>query len=169
MPPVNVIQTHNIKVTVHLRWPVSEAGSPLDAETIERLTPYITRYAQTFGVMVYAVGGVQDHLHLLLDLPPTRALQEISDELRSTTQRFVRNVLGESRFTWSKEGLLFSGVSPSGIRRMTDYIKNQAERHAAGDLIPGMEGEEDEEESEEGADEDMPDWLRDVLDREDVK
>ena len=156
------------KVIVHLRWPVSEAGSPLSAEALERLTPYITRYAQTLGVLVHAVGGVPDHLHLLIELPISRSLQEITNELQGATQRFLRNVLGEARFAWAGDGLLFASISLSGLQEAVEYIHNQVERHAAGELIATMEGEADGE-SGGGATEEMPAWLRDVLGSKDGK
>ena len=156
---MNIFRTPSIRVLLHFRWPVAE-GARLRKDDIERLSPYTKRYAQTLGAIVHEVGGVEDHLHLLLDMPPTISIDDLNNELQKATRRFLRDVLGRRDFAWAEDGLLFASISPEGLEEMADYIREQPERHASGQLDPFHEAED---EAWPEGDDDMPDWLRGVL------
>jgi putative transposase len=150
-----------VRVSVHMLWWTAEnADSALTPEIVERLVPYITRYAQTLGITVHAVGGTSDHLHILYDLPPKRTLDDVTRELTKTTTRFLRDVLNRRGFAWQEETLTES-VGPENFAALAVYIQDNAARHASGDLEPAWEGGDDVE--TDGAEEEMPSWLREVL------
>lgn len=159
-----ILRTTGIQIRLHFRWPVGE-GASLTPEIVDRLAPYVTRYAQTLGVLVHAVGGVEDHLHVVLDIPPTRSFGEINDELRRTTARFVRDVLGQRAFAWAEDGQFLASLSPSDLAAIAPYVREQAARHAGGDLNPYWEGKDGEAEEDE-EDDTLPGWLKDVLPKE---
>ena len=151
---------------VHLVWPVADAAeTPLTAEALTRLRSYVPRYAETLGARAHAVGGVPDHLHVLLDFPPDKPLRSVEEELRRATQRFVRDTLGDRLFCWAEVGAVYVSVSPSERETAAAYIAAQDERHAAGDLRDDWEASSTEA-SEPPVDsdgEEMPDWLRSAL------
>ncbi len=157
-----IIRTPGIKLLFHLRWPVREGGEGLTPEALDRLAPYTTRYAQTLGVLVHAVGGVEDHLHVVLDAAPTRSLDEINNELRRATSRFLRDVLNARDFAWADEGQYLASISPGDLDEIAAYVREQPARHAGSDLRPALEGEDA---GNDAPDDEMPGWLRDVLPR----
>src|SRR5437016_6206197 len=124
---------------------------------LERLAPYITRYAQTMGVPVYMVGGTEDHLHVLFELPPDKTLKAIEVELRKTTTRFVRETLTLFGFTWEDE-THFSSLTPDECEDVMAYIRESVARHSTGDIIVAWERPEPEADIEEA----VPEWLRSV-------
>ena len=155
----SVFRTPNIQFIVHDLWWVAEEGTKLAEETIERLAPYIARYAQTLGVAVLAVGGAQDHLHVLYDLAPNRTADEVTAELQKTTARYLRDSLAVRGFAWAEASSIFS-VSPHEVSGLREYIEENFQRHKDGRLVAVYEGVLEED---EGDDEEMPDWLRDVM------
>ncbi|MES2463801.1 MAG: transposase [Armatimonadota bacterium] len=155
---------------IHLRWSVADAdASPLNEEMLSRLRSYLPRYAETLSARCLMVGGVHDHLHLLLDLPVTRSLQEVEDELRRASQRFLRDVLGSSLFLWSGGEGNYRSVSPQEQEEVVNYIRLQAERHAAEDLWDALEAGSAAtqaplaNEPSPAPDEKLPEWLRSAM------
>jgi REP element-mobilizing transposase RayT len=157
---------------IHLRWSVADAeASPLNEEMLNRLRSYLPRYAETLSARCLVVGGVHDHLHLLLDLPVTRSLQEVEEELRRASQRFLRDVLGSHLFLWSGGEGDYRSVSPLEQEAVVTYIRLQSEQHAAGDLWDGFEAASGSlpsqaTESAGVPDETLPEWLRAAMSRQ---
>jgi REP element-mobilizing transposase RayT len=142
---------------VHLRWQVGDpSAAPLTPEMLARLPQYVLRYAETLGTRVLGVGGAADHVHVLLDLSPSRTLQSVEDELLRSTQRFMRDLTGS-----------YVSVSPTDSAVLLAYIAEQGEIHTGfGALRPEWE---DAPESTTPAvatakDEDqIPEWLRSAM------
>ena len=125
---------------VHLRWGVADAdAAPVTDEVLARLRAYLPRYAETLSARCLAVGGVGDHLHLLLDLPITKSLEEVTVEMRRASQRFVRDVLGSKQFLWSSGDEAYQSVSPTEQEPLIAYVLAQRERHASSDLWDAFE------------------------------
>jgi len=161
------------KVLVHLYWPVADAAAaPLTPEALQRLPSYITRYAETLGAKVQGVGGMEDHLHVLLMLPKNKTLQSIEDELQRATQRFLRDVGSSRSFLWASAGNRAVGVSLWDRETVADYLTDNAARHASGDLWAELEeepvvtdaaGSSPPADKSAGGDEEIPEWLRKAM------
>ncbi len=153
---------------IHLRWAVAEADvAPLNDEMLTRLRAYLPRYAETLSTRCLAVGGVGDHLHLLLDLPTTKSLEEVTVEMRRASQRFVREVLGSTLFLWANSEQAYRSVSPTEQGAVIAYILAQREHHASGDLWDAFEAAPSlpltlagDTVTMPNPDETLPSWLR---------
>jgi REP element-mobilizing transposase RayT len=139
-------------------WPVA-SGDSLPVEAVERLAPYITRYGQTLGCTVTAVGGADDHLHVLFELPHDKTVARITDELQRASARFVRESYGAKLFAWGDADAM--SISPENVETVAAYVRENAARHDANDLLPSYEGDPGEMAA---GDDETPDWLREALD-----
>jgi REP element-mobilizing transposase RayT len=84
--------------------------------------------ARNIDIEVIAIGGVENHLHILMTLPPARAMANIVRDLKANTSHILRR---ESRmFRW-QDGYAAISVSPSSIASVVRYIEHQAEHHHA--------------------------------------
>ena len=77
-------------------------------------------------IIVAAVGGVADHVHILFFLPSTMTLAKAIQELKANSSRWMRQ--RDRRFSW-QQGYGAFGVSQSNKQAVIDYIDNQAEHH----------------------------------------
>jgi REP element-mobilizing transposase RayT len=154
---------------IHLRWTVANAvAAPLNEEMLARLRSYLPRYAETLSARCLMVGGVHDHLHLLLDLPISRSLQEVEEELRRASQRFLRDVMGNPLFIWAGGDGAYRSVSPLEQEAVVTYISTQAERHASEELWDFLEALPNDSPPHAdvniahapSSDDTLPDWLR---------
>jgi REP element-mobilizing transposase RayT len=86
-----------------------------------------------------ALGGVADHVHLLIDLPATLAISDLLKHVKGTSSHLVTQHLQPGQFfKWQGAYAAFS-VDPLQTSTVIRYIVRQAEHHAAGTLIPAWE------------------------------
>jgi len=148
-----------LRVTLHARWHSARPDVPIVPEALDRLPGYVTRYAQTLGVTVRAVGGAEDHLHLLFDLPGNQTVDSVMAELQRATARFLQDVLGQRAFSW-KSAYFAESVSADATATMTEYVAQNRQHHEANTTREDWEDATDES---AGDDESLPLWLREAM------
>jgi putative transposase len=79
------------------------------------------------GVPV-AVGGVEDHAHMLIGLRATHRLDYVVRDVKGGSSGWVHETIRVKKFEW-QGGYLGVTVSPSQIERVTGYILNQEQHH----------------------------------------
>ena len=124
---------------MHFVWSTADR-LPLISEEIEtELYRLIESEAKRLGADVLAIGGTENHVHLLVWLPPKLAPSQFMQQLKGTSSHVGRRLRGEEAlFRWQHGFGVFS-LSRPDIPCVKRYIANQKERHAAGALWPTME------------------------------
>jgi putative transposase len=89
---------------------------------------YMLGIGRNLEIPVIAVGGMSDHAHLLVALPPTMTLASAVQKFKANTSRF----LGKN-FEW-QEGYAAYSVSASNVPATIEYIRNQEKHHAKRDF-----------------------------------
>ncbi len=91
-----------------------------------RLWNYLAGIARNHGMQVMAVGGTENHVHMLVVLPADMALSDAVRTLKTNSSRWMRET--DRFFAWQHGYGAFS-VSPSQVERVKQYIANQAAHH----------------------------------------
>ncbi|HEX4630176.1 MAG TPA: IS200/IS605 family transposase [Chthoniobacterales bacterium] len=94
----------------------------------DRLHAYIGGVVRTSDGIPEIIGGVADHVHLLIGLPATIRLADIVRDLKSVSSRWVHETIGLRAFQW-QEGYGAFTVSASQVADVREYIANQPEHH----------------------------------------
>jgi putative transposase len=95
----------------------------------ERLWPYLGGIARENQMTAAEIGGVADHVHLLLSLLSTLPLAEALQLIKGGSSKWVHDTFPEHRlFGWQVKCGAFS-VSVSQLDKIIPYIKNQLEHH----------------------------------------
>ena len=103
----------------------------LTAVIRERLWPYLGGIARENDVKALAIGGVADHVHLLLSLPATLSVSKAMQLLKGNSSKWLRETFPELRqdgFAW-QEGFGGFSIGVSGVDDTIRYIKTQEEHH----------------------------------------
>lgn len=75
------------------------------------------------------IGGVEDHVHLLVKLSPTIAISDVLRKIKSNSSKWINERPDVNRkFEWQSGYAAFS-VSESQMPAVAKYIANQAEHH----------------------------------------
>jgi REP element-mobilizing transposase RayT len=97
----------------------------------ERLWPYLGGIARESDMKVLAIGGVADHVHMLLSLPATLSVSKAMQLLKGNSSKWLRDTFPELRargFAW-QEGFGAFSISISGVDDTVQYIQKQEEHH----------------------------------------
>lgn len=116
---------------VHCVFSTKERRRILTAELRDRLFPYMGGIAKAHGMTALAVGGVEDHVHLLLALPTTLPVAKAVQLIKGGSSKWVHDTFPElPHFAW-QEGYGAFSVGISQVERTSGYIRGQAEHHQA--------------------------------------
>ncbi len=95
----------------------------------ERLWPYLGGIARQKGFRALAVGGVEDHAHVLLSLPGTIDVAKAIQLLKGTSSKWVHDTFPQHwAFAW-QEGYGAFSVGISQVAKTIAYIQSQPEHH----------------------------------------
>lgn len=75
------------------------------------------------------VGGVEDHVHILMTLPSTLAISKGVQLLKGNSSKWIHETFSEHRdFAW-QEGYGAFSIGISGVDDTIKYIHSQPEHH----------------------------------------
>jgi len=76
-----------------------------------------------------AVGGVEDHVHILLSIPSTLSIAKAVQLLKGNSSRWIHETFpARQSFKW-QEGYGAFSIGVSGIEATRRYILGQVEHH----------------------------------------
>jgi REP element-mobilizing transposase RayT len=111
---------------IHLLFSTKHREKLLKIKFVPRLWAYTGAICKNHDLLTFAIGGMEDHMHLLFRLPPTMALSESVKLVKSNTSKWI-NELGTS-FAW-QEGYGAFSVSSSNVNAVIKYIQTQEAHH----------------------------------------
>ena len=116
-------------VSLHYHLVFATKGEPLIAPTWRpRLHEYLGGTVSGLHGVPQIVGGVADHVHLLVGLRATRCLADFMRKLKKAATIWVQVEIGLPKFAW-QEGYAAFTVSPSARPAVQEYIMNQEQHH----------------------------------------
>lgn len=93
-----------------------------------RLYGYIGGIVRNQRGSLLAIGGIPDHLHLLIRTRPDLAVSDLMRELKGDSSEWAHETFPRSAFGW-QDGYAAFSVSASAKDRVIEYIENQEEHH----------------------------------------
>jgi putative transposase len=115
-----------VQNVVHIVFSTKERRKIIPRDMKERVWSYIAGICKQEKIFVHAVGGMEDHVHLLLQIPPTMTLAEAVRTVKSNSSSWMKQEI--KKFAW-QEGYGGFSVSKSQIPVVVRYIKNQERHH----------------------------------------
>ena len=116
-------------ILLHVVFSTKERQKLMNQALRERLFPYIAGIAQTNRFKAINVGGVEDHVHCLLSLPPTLLPSKAVQLVKGGSSKWIHDTFPEhARFAWQQGYTAFS-VSISHLQETIAYINNQEQHH----------------------------------------
>ena len=118
--------TH-VSVRVHCIFSTKDRYRLIPPEVQPRLWSYLGGIARNLEVKVFAIGGMEDHVHLLFGLPPVLTLAKVVQTLKANSSRWMNEEVRHG-FAW-QEGYAAFSVSISHMEATIAYIRNQPQHH----------------------------------------
>jgi putative transposase len=114
---------------IHVIFSTKERKKCLSDDFQPKLWAYMAGIAHHQGFETMIVGGVSDHIHALLALPPILPLAKAVQLLKGSSSHWINETqTGDARFSW-QEGYGAFSVSASQTEGVVRYIRNQRQHH----------------------------------------
>lgn len=119
------------QIYIHVVFAVQEREGLIKPEWREELFKYIAGVLKNKGIKLIAIGGVEDHIHILFGLNPKIALSDLVRDIKANSSKFI-NERGfvRGKFYW-QEGYGAFSYSRSQIDTVAKYVLNQEKHHAS--------------------------------------
>ena len=119
--------TH-LSLHFHIVFSTKDRRPAIGGEWRPRLHAYLGGAIRALDAMPEEVGGVADHVHILLGLKATHSLSAVMRDVKRQSSLWVHETIGQSSFAW-QEGYGAFTVSPTHREAVRNYIQNQVEHH----------------------------------------
>jgi putative transposase len=114
---------------VHVIFSTKERQKPLPEDLQPKLWAYMAGVAHNHGFESTKIGGVADHVHALLVIPPSMPLAKAVQAVKGCSSKWLNDTgAAENNFAW-QEGYGSFSVSASQTAGVVEYIENQAAHH----------------------------------------
>ena len=88
---------------------------------------YLAGIAKNHGMHAVAIGGTDDHVHVLINVGALLNIAKAAQVLKANSSRWMNDRV-RARFEW-QEGYFACSVSRLQVRSVSEYIANQKEHH----------------------------------------
>ena len=127
-------------VYVHVVWPTWHRLPLLTGELVHQIYRAIGAKCTELGAEVVALGGIEDHVHLLVRLPSALSVAELARQVKGVSSHLATHtLLGRDDFFKWQGAYGAVSVSPRHLPQVSAYVAHQREHHAAGSLIAALE------------------------------
>lgn len=130
----NVMPGTYSQILLHVVFSTRQRAAMIKPEFQTRLYEYIGGIVRSEGGTLLAIGGMPDHIHLLLRWRTDKAVAELLRSVKSRSSLWIHNTFAHSAvFAW-QEGYAVFSVSKSAESDVKRYIERQAEHHGQRDF-----------------------------------
>ncbi len=123
----------------HIVWATKRRAPLLRAEVEPVIYGFLRSKAIALGATVFALNGIEDHVHLIASIPPKIAVARFIGQVKGVASaRYNGLDLNEGAFYWQSEYAAFS-FDRKRLPNYIAYVKRQKEHHRNQTLIPVLE------------------------------
>ena len=112
---------------VHCTFGTKDRSAIISPEWEARVWAFMGGIARQNGIKALAVGGIEDHVHVLLSLPGTMPVAKAVQLVKAGSSKMIRATFTKS-FEW-QEGYGAFSIGISQVKATVAYIRNQRAHH----------------------------------------
>lgn len=113
----------------HIVFRTYRSRPSINEESEKLLYAYILGFVKNQKGTLYRIGGMPDHIHMLVSIPPTIALSEYMRQLKLATGKWLKENPNFPIFDgWGQSFAAFT-YSKEDVPVIRQYIINQKEHH----------------------------------------
>ena len=127
------------QITLHFVWATKRREPILTPQWEAMIYRCIQGECRTLGSTVLALGGMPDHVHLLVTTPGNLAPSQLMQQVKGVSARFANGQMPLTAFLKWQEGYNARSVSLSHTERIRQYVLGQKQHHADGMLHQNWE------------------------------
>jgi putative transposase len=121
----------------HCVWATWDREPFITPEIQPTLYAAIVHQCKSLKCTVIAIGGIADHVHLLIGFPPTISISELIKQVKGSSSHLITHTTN-APFKWQGAYAAFT-VSHNDLDTIANYIRNQPIHHQQKSLSPNWE------------------------------
>ena len=123
-----------IHCLMHCVFSTKGRAKMLSPELRERLWPYLGGIAREHELNALAIGGTDDHVHVLLSIPATITVAKAVQAVKGVSSKWIHDTFPARKNIAWQEGYGAFSVSVSLVEKTIQYINTQEEHHRVKDF-----------------------------------
>jgi REP element-mobilizing transposase RayT len=108
---------------VHVVFSTKERRKLIPKASQAGLWAYLAGACKKQRIFVHEIGGMEDHLHMLIEIPLTLSFSDALQEIKTSSSQWMGRT-----FAWQR-GFGVFGVSASNLGAVMRYIRTQETHH----------------------------------------
>ncbi len=130
----------------HLVWATKDRRPFIRPEMEAQLYACLVSKAAELDCCIHAVNGTEDHVHVVISIPPKHSVALVVKHLKGNSSHFVNHVLSppEAPFAWQR-GYGYLSLGESQCERAIAYVENQKAHHQTQKTNVWLERTDDDE------------------------
>ena len=113
----------------HITWGTKNRLALIEPAWESDLYGYLWGKATALECIPHAIGGMPDHIHVAISIPPKQSVATVIGQLKGSSSHHINENYTDGSFVWQAEYGVLS-LSERAITTIVEYIKNQKEHHA---------------------------------------
>ena len=122
----------------HLVWATKERQPFITPQREANLYRYVRGKVTTLGCVLHAIGGLPDHVHLVVSIPPTLAIASFVANIKGSSAHHLNQDQSGHPFAWQRGYGVFS-LGGKQVERAVSYVENQKVHHRDGTILAPYE------------------------------
>jgi putative transposase len=122
----------------HVVWGTKNRLDLIDPAWEKDLHGYIWGKATALECVPHAIGGMSDHIHIAISIPPKLAVATLIGKLKGSSSHHINKQYADGSFLWQAEYGVLS-FSEKALASIVDYIHHQKKHHTENALNEGLE------------------------------
>ena len=123
----------------HFIWSTKDRLPLITEEVENHLFPYLRHKCEELRVIVHALNGMPNHLHLACSLPRQLSVSEFMEILKGAASYYINHLPDKDLQLYWQAGYGALTFSKRDLPRIVAYIDHQKSHHAQNQLSPAME------------------------------
>jgi REP element-mobilizing transposase RayT len=124
----------------HLVWATKERHPLITPHIEQELYGYIVGKAHALECITHAIGGIEDHLHLVTSIPPKLSIADFVQNIKGSSAHHLNHgrYMSQTKFVWQRGYGVFS-LGSKQLAEAVAYVLDQKMHHQRGTVIPALE------------------------------
>lgn len=127
----------------HLIWATNEREPSLTPEREKMFYGVLYNKGKELGLKIHAAGNVEDHVHVVVSIPPKLAVADCIRHLKGASAFAINHMdRSDGQFKW-QGGYGALTIGERSLETVMDYAAKQKAHHRENKLIAAYEGIEE--------------------------
>lgn len=123
----------------HIVWATKGRDLLITKELQAALYKYLRGKVISLGGVFHAVGGMEDHVHVVASIPPKLAVANFVGQLKGASSHWVNHQNDFESVLYWQDGYGVFSFGKRALPRVIEYVLNQQEHHTKNDLWLALE------------------------------